>query len=217
LSFFKKLNLLNYVTFNDIRNAVFTIRGYLDLEKGLVKDTKMKDYLEKEETTVKKISRSLDFAKNYQDLGIMPPKWQNVNQIFLYAISHLDFSSLGRTVNLDNLEIYADPLLERVFLTLAENIIRHGKKATQVDISYQKTPDGLRIIFEDNGAGIPDDMKEKIFEREFGTRRGMGLFLAREILEITGITIKETGTFGKGARFELTVPREAFRFSEKDH
>ena len=40
----------------------------------------------------------------------------------------------------------------------------------------------------------------------------MGLFLAREILSVTGITIRETGEPGKGARFEISVPKGAYRF-----
>ena len=54
--------------------------------------------------------------------------------------------------------------------------------------------------------GISPDQKESIFERGYGKNTGMGLFLAREILAITGITIAETGKPGKGARFEITVP-----------
>lgn len=211
----KKLNLLNFVTFNDIQNALFTINGYISLQKDLSTDTKMKEYLEKEDATMSRISHSLDFAKHYQDLGIKPPQWHNVNQSFIFAISHLDFSKINRRVNFDDLEIYADPLLERVFFTLAGNIIKHGKTATQVTISYQETAESLHLIFEDNGAGIKDNLKEKIFQREFGVHKGMSLFLAREILEITGISIRETGTYGKGARFEISVPRGSFRFPGK--
>ena len=211
----KKLNLLNFVTFNDIQNALFTINGYLSLQKDLSTNPKMIEYLEKEDATLRRISHSLDFAKNYQDLGIKTPQWHNVNQTFIFAISHLDFSKINRRVSFDDLEIYADPLLERVFFALADNLIIHGKTATQVTISYQETADGIKLIFEDNGAGIPDDLKEKIFQRGFGAQKGMGLFLAREILEITDITIRETGIYGNGARFEITVPGGSFRFTGK--
>ena len=54
------------------------------------------------------------------------------------------------------------------------------------------------IIFcEDDGIGIPNDEKERIFSYAYGSNTGMGLFLVREILAITGITIRETGTPGK--------------------
>jgi len=59
-------------------------------------------------------------------------------------------------------------------------------------------------------------MKKKIFERKIGDRKGMGLFVVREILLITGITITETGTPGQGARFEILVPEGGFRFRKTD-
>jgi PAS domain S-box-containing protein len=207
----KKLYFLNFITFSDIRNAIFTLSGYLELEREGVTEETMKTYLEKQAVIVSQVENWIQFAKNYQDLGLHLPRWQNVNQSFLYAISHLDFSKISRIINLGGLEIYADQLLEKVFFNLADNVVRHGKTVTAVALRYYETPDGLTIVFDDNGVGIPDDMKEKIFERRLDGRTGMGLFLAREILEITGISIKETGTYGKGARFEISVPKEVYR------
>ena len=89
----------------------------------------------------------------------------------------------------------------------------HGKTATGIRLYYQKSADGLTLIFENDGTGIPKDMKEKIFDRRYEEKKGLGLFLAREILGITGITIKETGEAGKGARFEITVPEGTYRFA----
>ena len=59
--------------------------------------------------------------------------------------------------------------------------------------------------------GIAAEEKEKIFERGFGKNTGFGLFLVREILSISGITIRETGTEGEGARFEISVPKGSYR------
>ncbi len=60
-------------------------------------------------------------------------------------------------------------------------------------------------IYIDNGAGIPEDEKKKVFKRGYGKNTGLCLFLIREILSITDINIIETGTPGKGVRFEMTV------------
>jgi len=67
------------------------------------------------------------------------------------------------------------------------------------------------ITYEDDGIGIPADDKEHIFRRGFGKHTGLGLFLSREILAITGITISENGEPGKGVRFEILVPRDMYR------
>jgi len=211
----KKLNLLNAVTFNDIQNVIFSLQGYLELEKSFVTDKTAGEFLIKEEELVRKISRHLDFAKNYQDLGTKPPRWQNVNQAFILGISHLDFTTISRTVHLDDLEVFVDPLFEQVFLSLSENIISHGEKATRLVLEFRETNQGLVILFEDDGIGIAEDLKEKIFERGFGSQKGMSLFLVREILGITGIAIRETGIAGEGARFEILVPHGAYRFSKQ--
>jgi PAS domain S-box-containing protein len=211
----KKLTLLNSVTFNEIQSFVFALNGFLVLE-GTSKDNEgARNYLDLEEELVRKINETLNFAKNYQDLGVHPPQWQNVEQSFLMGISHLDYSSLHRTIHLDDLEIYADSLLERVFFTMTGNVLRHANTATEVTIGYQLTGDNLILFLEDNGEGVPDAIKEKIFDRGFGNQKGMELFLVREILSITGITIQETGVPGKGARFEMTVPKGAFRFPDR--
>ncbi len=70
-------------------------------------------------------------------------------------------------------------------------------------------------MFEDDGQGISDNEKEQIFLRGYGKNTGLGLFLIREILAITGITIVENGIYGQGVRFEMTIPHEHFRFTEQ--
>jgi len=51
-----------------------------------------------------------------------------------------------------------------------------------------------------------EDMKERIFRKGVGKNTGLGLFLTREILDITGLSITETGNEGEGARFEIAIP-----------
>jgi len=67
--------------------------------------------------------------------------------------------------------------------------------------SAEELDGGWVIVCEDDNVGVPAEEKEKIFERGFGKKTGMGLFLVREITDSTEITIHETGVPGKGARF----------------
>ena len=103
-------------------------------------------------------------------------------------------------------------MLGKVFLNLLENSVFHGGKVTTVRMNGMETPEGFLVTWEDNGNGIPYDEKEKIFELEYGRNYGLGLFLVKEILGITSITITENGVPGKGARFEIAVPKESYRF-----
>ncbi|NMB78891.1 MAG: PAS domain S-box protein [Methanomicrobiales archaeon] len=212
----KKLSLLNAVTFEDIQNAIFSLSGFINLQIANAQEPSQEKIPRRQEEIVKKIGTSLEFARNYQDMGINPPRWQNVCQVFLFAVSHLDFSGMERKIALDDVEIYADNLLEKVFFNLAENTKQHGGTATRVSLSHSETPEGLLLIYEDNGAGVDAALKEKIFSRGYGVKKGMGLYLAREILGITGIQIKENGVPGQGARFEILIPPQKYRFPHKD-
>jgi signal transduction histidine kinase len=69
----------------------------------------------------------------------------------------------------------------------------------------------MDLIFEDNGTGVPAEAKEKIFRREYFKNTGFGLFLTRDILAITGLSIVENGTPGAGARFVIHAPKGTFR------
>lgn len=210
----KKLGLLNTVIFQDIQSTIFALSAYLQLANNNRDEAKVKSYAEKEAFLIHKIVSSLGFARNYQDMGIHPPRWQGVNQVFLYAISHLDSLKVTRDIRVNQLEIFADPLLEKAFFNLSENTFLHGQGATGISLHYEEADNGLLIIYSDNGIGIAADEKQKIFERGYGKNTGLGLFLTREILSITGITLQETGEEGKGVRFEMFVPKGTYRFAE---
>jgi signal transduction histidine kinase len=93
--------------------------------------------------------------------------------------------------------------------------VEHGNEVSVIRLSAHESPDGLLIRIEDDGIGIPPHDKETIFQRGFGKNTGLGLFLSREILSITNITIKEIGEFQHGACFEMCTPKGVYRFSKK--
>ena len=207
----KKLNLMSSVTRHDILNQITALSGYLELLKERLSDSTDLDYVEHGESAVRNIERQILFTRAYQEIGVHNPQWQKVDKIIRQAISQLSLGPVTVEVNLDNYEVYADPLLVKVFYNLIDNSLCHGEKNTRIRFYYDLQPDHLSFICEDDGMGIPHNEKEHIFERGFGKHSGFGLFLAREILSITGLTMKETGEPGKGARFEIYIPDGAYR------
>jgi signal transduction histidine kinase len=140
-----------------------------------------------------------------------------VKMTLLLGLSHISTGEFQHSLETGDLEIYADPLLEKACQGLFENSVKHGDHVTRVRVWHRATPGGATIIFEDDGIGIPHEQKESIFLRSGGRAAVRGLFFIREILDITGVTIKENGEPGKGARFEMTVPdgmyRQSFSYS----
>jgi PAS domain S-box-containing protein len=209
----KKLNILSSVTRHDILNKITALLAYLELSQELTKDPTLLEYIHKEIDTIQSIERQIDFTRYYQDIGVRSPEWQDVPSIIRSVAVQLPLEAVSFQVHLDGISVFSDPLIEKVFYNLMENSVRHGEHVTAIAFSIQKSADALKIVYEDNGIGIPSENKEKIFIRGFGKHTGLGLFLIREILSITGITIAETGEYGKGARFEIDVPKDRFRQS----
>jgi PAS domain S-box-containing protein len=206
-----KLNMLGNLTRRDLAAAVSGLLARISdgiQESG---DPNLRRYLESLEEDARLVERRTKITRDYQDLGVRPPGWQPVQEVVREVASRLVLPGVSVRSWVERLEVFADPMLDRVFSNLLENAARHGKTVSKVVITYRTLDDGLVISIEDDGVGIPESEKERIFDYGVGTEGGLGLFLVREILAITNMTIRETGTPGKGARFEIHVPAGGYR------
>jgi len=203
----KKLRILSSITSHDIANKIMTIRGLLEIAL----DQEDKQYTGICHDEIRKatdaIERQIVFMREYEQIGIQESSWIEL----AHLISRIDDSQIPVQNTCPEISFYADPMVEKVFQNLYMNTILHAQTARWIVISCEEREGALAIIWKDDGPGIPDDQKEEIFVRGFGKNTGFGLFLAREILAITGITIQETGTYGKGAKFEIVVPEGAWQ------
>ncbi len=115
------------------------------------------------------------------------------------------------------LPVLADrALLSSVFGELVSNARTMfggpGKLHLDVDLAFDAPGRSLRITFKDNGPGVPDKDKERIFEHFYTSRPGadaglgLGLSFVREVIAAHGGTIAEIGICGEGALFEIQLP-----------
>jgi PAS domain S-box-containing protein len=207
----EKLNMLSSITRHDILNQLMVLGGYLLISKESVTDPEILGFIKKEEEAVTSIRRQIEFTRYYEDIGVNAPQWQEIATTIRSSAAQLPLEGITLEITFSGVEIFADPLISKVFYNLVENSIRHGDHVTQIGVRFYETDTGGVITYEDDGAGIPVEDKEHIFRRGFGKHTGLGLFLSREILAITGITIRENGEPGKGVRFEILVPRNMYR------
>ena len=209
----RKLNTLSNITRHDILNQITALGMTLALAKEHTTDPKIRDYLERIDIITQRIQKQIQFTRDYQNIGTLAPQWQLVRVAIENARADMPRSPVAIEIECDDVEIFADLLLEKVFFNLMENSMRHGEKVSHIRFSTKIDEEGLSIICEDDGVGIPVHAKEKIFKQQYYRNTGYGLFLITEILGITGITIQETGEPGKGARFEIRVPSGSFRLN----
>ena len=174
-------------------------------------DAKARGLFDRMRVLAVSLKRQLSLTQSYKNLGLSPPVWLGVQQILESGNPAHAAESVSARFWTERLEIYADPLFRDVLIQLAENAISHGVKIKNLIVTYHETREGLDLIMEDDGVGIPADKKQQIFGYEEEEHAGIGLFICREILGATGMTIAETGTEGKGARFVIHIPPEDYR------
>ncbi|PKL57699.1 MAG: PAS sensor protein, partial [Methanomicrobiales archaeon HGW-Methanomicrobiales-5] len=164
-----------------------------------------------------RIVAMIQFTKDYEEIGITAPAWQDCHTLVDEAATQ---APLGQVIVKNDLpegtEVFADPLILKVFYNLMDNAVRYGEKITTIRFSVKDSEDCLTLTCTDDGVGVPAEEKKRIFDRGFGKNTGLGLALSREILDITDISLKETGEPGIGARFEMIVPKGTWRITRKE-
>lgn len=212
----KKLQLLGSITRHDALNQVSVIMGWLSIIEESLKDEKSLEMMKRVKEAAMNVERYLEFTGTYERIGVKMPEWIKVEEALTISLFGLDPRQFQLHNGLAGLHVFGDPMLPRVLRNLVENSIKHGGGITKASFTYNETAEGAVIAYEDDGKGIPDDMKTMIFERGIQAgRKSFGLYLSREILSITDISIREVGTPGKGVRFELVVPKGRYRIERE--
>jgi PAS domain S-box-containing protein len=212
----RQLNLMGSITRHDVLNQLLALESYIELSGDVIDDKQLSllDFIKKEGNIIRTIRHQITFTREYQDMGVKEPAWQNINDCIENAITRLPMRDVRIELDHHGLEIFADPLFRNVLYNLIDNALRYGgDQMRTVRFLLQESDKDLAIICEDDGVGISAEDKGRLFTQGFGKNNGLGLFLSREILSITGITITETSMPGEGGRFEMRVPKGSYRFS----
>ncbi len=207
----RKLHLLSNITRHDVLNQVAILAASLELIRMKIKEgAPIDEDLAMCESSKEATVRLIEFTRGYERFGVGKPIWQSARMV-VETVQQKTALSVTVDPSLDAIEVYADMMLSSVFSNMFQNAEQHGGHNSGITVSFhQKDREGV-IVVEDDGTGIPDDMKELIFGYGAGVGTGLGLFFCSEILGITGISVCEAGLPGDGARFELHIPAGVWR------
>ena len=207
----EKLSLMGSITRHDVMNQIGIIMGALTLMEDDKSDNDRANHLRLARAASSTVIQQLEFAGTYQKAGTKAPEWVHLRLDLAGALNSIDLGDVIVKHDLGNIEIWADPMFEKVMFNLIDNSLRHGGNLKRIGIRALIKGKRLLILYEDDGMGVLPESKELIFDNGYGRNTGLGMFLCREVLSMTGITIREVGEYGKGARFEIVVPPGKFR------
>ncbi len=213
---------------HDLRTPLAAIRGYVDGLREGIADTpdKVSRYLGVIGAKILDLDRMIDqiFLLSTLEAQEAPP---TIRVFDLRAFLRDSVEDLRLAIPREELVIEAlglegrprpvkaDPLqLRRVVENIVDNARRHGgKRPVGLRIALEEERFRSRIVLEDDGRGIPPEEAERVFERFYrgdpsrrGGGFGLGLAIARRLVEAQGGEIELEPREGSGARFVITLP-----------
>jgi two-component system, NtrC family, nitrogen regulation sensor histidine kinase NtrY len=214
--------IMNSVTpITSLAHAVNSLIGENGGEKDLKsldpqEEKDLRDSLKTIESRSKGLMNFITSYKNYAQVPVPKIRETDLHEIFSHLIVLLrpEIEKVGvkLKLNLTETQIKADPeLLQQVFLNLLLNAIEAVRSSEIKNITVEAVKieaEKVKISISDSGAGISDELKEKIFIPFFTTKKqgsGIGLSLSRQIINAhKGEIYLESGQAG-GAKFTIEI------------
>jgi PAS domain S-box-containing protein len=205
----EKLGVVGRLTRHDARNKLSVIANNVFLAKQkLPANHNSLEFLDDIESAIDQMEKIFDFARNYEMLGVEELSLMDAGKSAEEAAILLSGMNEVKLVNeCKGLMVMADSLLRQLFYNLIDDTLKHGEKVSQIRVYYEEGEDQLKLVYEDDGVGIPENEKELIFKEGYGKGTGYGLYLIKKTCDEYGWTIRETGKEGKGAQFSITIPK----------
>jgi signal transduction histidine kinase len=206
----EKLSVVGGLTRHDVNNKLSTILSTSYLLKQRLRDNQSLELVKETESAVHQIEGLFEFARIYEKLGTEELVYVDAEKVFNEAARLFPSLKDIKIVNdCHGLTVFADSLLRQLFYNLVDNSLEHGEKPSRIRVFYEEKNDHLNVIYEDDGVGIPQAAKPKLFDEGYTTGKGSshGLYLVKKMMEVYGWTIQETGMPGKGAKFTITIPK----------
>ena len=158
----------------------------------------------------KSIKKSINLIKQMKELDYLNAKDEKLKKCDLRGIIEdviEHYNSVHFTVQ-GNCNVLADEALNSVIDNIIGNAIIHGK-TERIDIKIENKGEWCEIRIADYGVGIPDEIKNKLFERGFkygeSGQSGLGLYIAKKVVERYGGEINIEDNVPSGAVFIIKL------------
>ncbi|HOI12981.1 MAG TPA: PAS domain S-box protein [Methanoculleus sp.] len=209
----REANLYLDIMTHDIRNANNVSGIYADLMLDLLEGAE-KIYAQKLHDSIARSTEILINVAAFRRIHTETAKFTPVNLNVVVEDEIRSFRGASIRQEVPPVEVLADTLLSTVFTNLIGNSVKFGGPGVKIVVRAEERDGEVLVSVEDNGPGVPDDVKEKLFHRfERGKARGkgdgLGLFICRTLTERYGgriwIEDRVPGRPGEGAAFRLTL------------
>ncbi len=208
----KQEDFLHSLLRHDLKNKVKLINGYLQLMKDVELKDEVEELVEKAKNVVDEEKNIINKVETMRELKEQETYEINLEQVVYDVIDEIkdvadDFEFEVETISdPTDTVISGGPVIRELFTNLIGNSVAHSE-GCKVKIEIEQEEDIVRCTVEDNGKGIPEEMKTKIFKKGFKSGKhagsGLGLYLVKEIINRYRGDIEVSDSKMGGAKFEL--------------
>ncbi len=207
-----KQKFLHSLLRHDLKNKIQITRGYLHLlEDGLLDDVS-EEFLQKALSSLTRQSELIDKITKLGMIDEKPNKEVNLRKHVESAIQQIDGKKEGSDIDIKTFDnefrVLGGDLLVEIFFNLIENSLEHSGCDT-IELSAEQEGEEIIVTYEDNGKGVPQNEKNKIFEKGFkgpnSRGSGLGMYLIERILEDYGGEITLEDCTRCGTRFKISL------------
>jgi len=203
--FAKDLVTVTSLLRHDLLNDLVVIQSGVELYE----ETKKHEYLERALSRIDTVAERLDLLKSesklLESLKIQPIEISIINNV-AESFDNVTIHSYP-----SNIKVNANKLLYPILFNFIQNAFQHAGKSIDVEVKIEEQNDEIVISVSDNGKGISEENKKQIFQQGYrGTDEGvsgMGLFLAKIVIETYGGSIKVIDNKPKGTIFEIKLKK----------
>nr|AGF93412.1 membrane protein containing ATP-binding region, ATPase-like protein [uncultured organism] len=207
----EKEEFLHSILRHDLKNKIQIIEGYHELLRSYELPKVAEEYVEKARKASKEGNNLIEKIRALRRVENGRTDKIKIDSVISKTVEKYQDQAEDNDIKIDyeksQCEFLAGPLLEELFSNLIENCIKHAN-CSEIKISTRKSEDKCVISVEDDGDGIPDQTKGKIFEKGFkkggNAGSGLGLSLVKEIAEGYKGKIKAGDSELGGAKFKVS-------------
>jgi len=201
----RKLSILSEIALGELMGQFAVVEFYNELATDSCRDEGTRTHLGEIARKCHSIRKLMESAKIHQKAGEGGLRWQDLGEILDRVAADASREGINVSHAVKDPRVLSDPSLENVILAIVES---SPDGAKEFRASCVESTNELTLTIESSGTGVPSAMKGRIFDigQRCGNSDGFRLFLARETLLVSNLSVRECGVFGKSTRFEITFP-----------
>lgn len=215
-----------YSASHDIRSPLTSILGLINIASKTNDKREIKECLHLMETRVHRLDSFIEDILNFSKNLRVDKKLREINMYYFIEdiLKNHDFGDSFKKLDIRvslsyDFEVISDPLRLSIII---KNIFSNASKFSNLRnespwlrISALRVDENFQLIIEDNGEGIREELQDKIFDMfyrasEKSKGSGLGLYIAKEMIEKLNGSIKVNSVYGEGSQFIIELPDHTY-------